>query len=165
MEKTDRLRQAEAVLQAILPGMEILGVNFGRGFFVSFAAFDSPDRRVDEVQVQIESRWTLFPTPPDQLPEHEAELPSLSTVEAVSLLAGLQGQPIRDVRLGEHQAHLLIAFASGALLFVHGNHQHYESWNARITGDRPDGAHAVVALPGGDVAVFVADEASGPKRT
>lgn len=160
MGKTDRLRKAESELQAILLGAEILGVNFGGGLIVVFWYPDphlSDPRPVyggADIYLHIESRWTGFPTEPDRLPEREEELPELTIVQGVSLLAGLQGQPIRAVRLGERHAHLVITFQSGAVVFVHGNHEHFESWNISVHAGPTDRTDLIVALAGGDVALF-----------
>jgi hypothetical protein len=128
---------------------EISGARFGRsGFIILFESyFPSRDVRFDELFLRVESRWALFPSPPQRLPEGEQDIPAWSLSEQLSALAALVNQKVNDVALGPNCPHLLLKFDSGAYLIFNGHHERYECWELATIGGQPM-EYRIVALPG-----------------
>ena len=151
--------QAEALLRRLCLGVEIIGVRWFAGnvtVILSRVAQESdpPADRIafDELLLTVESRWCVFPSRPERLPDSEEELPAPSLEERVAALACLTGQPIVDATLGAQCPHLVLTFASGSIFFLNGHHERYETWNLSTVG-APSGQDClIVAVPGDEVA-------------
>jgi hypothetical protein len=153
--RSEDLREAEGILQAVLPNAEIGGVRFGRTFVLLFEYYEYPVRiQCWEIYLKIEARFAVYLTPPERLPTGADELSELSLTQKVAAVAGLRGQLIREVQLGEDTAHLIITFQTGAVLFVSGNDQLYESWEFGVVGAPPEREYLVIAVPGGGATCF-----------
>ncbi len=164
-------QQAETLLRQLCLGTQIVGVRWRAFAFTIVLERSTPDtpsprgvpgppeRRdttitAQEVDLVVESRWTVFPARPEHFPKREEELPDLALEERVSTLARLAGQDIVDVALGEQEPHLILTFASGSVLFLNGRHDKFECWNLGTIGAAAGSEWLIVTVPGGDLAIF-----------
>jgi hypothetical protein len=152
----------EAALRFLCRGTQIVGARWYAGnFFIEI----EPVRRSPLMQSQgappgdllltVESRWTVYPRRPDHLPRREEELPALSLEERLIALARLADQDIVDASLGDHNPHLILTFASGSVFFLNGYDEAYECWNLAMVDDLEGFRWSIVAVPGGDIALFI----------
>lgn len=112
--------------------------------------FDDPERpSVEEAYLRIENGWTLLrPGEPDGSPLTDLQNDYRDLAAVAARFAGLR---VRSVRLGSDDGHLWLTFESGDTLFVNGSNDSYESWELSC------GDYMVVALAGGDLAVWSPD--------
>lgn len=148
----------EKVLNHIFVGSQLDGMKFGPGpgtFLIRFEHYTN--HSPDQLWLNIESRWAVFPKETRVFPNSQEEMIDLSEEEAYIFILRLRREKVNAVRLGSQYPHLHIEFESGKTLFVNGNHDKYECWQA---GDGPEYAgHAwlIVATPGGDISTWAPD--------
>jgi hypothetical protein len=165
MNARDR-RKTEAVLRALCVGTQIVGARwYAHSFFVALEPVPPHRGQHDltDLTLSVESRWTVFPAPPEQYPTSEAELPDLSLEERLVALARLADQEIVAAALGADAPHLILTFDSGRVFFLNGAHAAYECWNLTTATAEPDKQWLIVAVPGGEIALFSPPGAAVPE--
>jgi hypothetical protein len=153
----DDKSQAESALRELCLGKQIVGVRwYAFNFFIEIESVNTqlPHAWNIALLLTVESRWTVFPAWPVHLPEREQDLPNSSLEERVVTLARLAGQDIVGVRLGDDYPHLILTFDSGSVFFLNGYHDSYECWNLSSVGAPDNNDWLIVAVPGGEVAIF-----------
>ena len=146
---------AEAVLRRLCQGGSVNGIRFGGilEMLVQDSFHPLPPLR-GQVYINLASRWTLFESRPSQFPEHENELPELTVEQELHLLCTIRERTIERVELGHAKPHLILTLDTGAIFFLCGNNDSYESWDVGVAmGDRSEQWH-VIALPGGEVGIW-----------
>lgn len=150
---------SEKLLRELYLGTQIVGTRWYSNVEVIFdrAGARAPDKRFAYAQLylRIEARCAIFRTRPALFPESVDDLPVVSLTDTVGSLATLAGQEVVDVALGVEYAHLIVTFDSGAILFVHGYDEQYESWNLEAEGLPSGQIWLIGAMPGGRVAYAV----------
>lgn len=152
----DDKRKAEVILNSQCVGSEIVGVRwYAHNFFIEIESVPTLSISTHpDLLLTVESRWTVFPARPERVPEREDDLPDVPLEERVAMLARLAGQKIVSAVLGDEHPHLLLTFESGAVFFLNGYHEEYESWNlgtVRAAGGRE---WLIVALASSRIAVW-----------
>lgn len=174
----DRL-VAEAALRRLCLGAEVVGMYwdwFPQG--ASLLIKDGPRPRHDPryaryittrpygtLSIGIGDQWTMLTAmpAPDARVEHAIAdaVPASLPDEALQQLVQLRAQTITSIRLGIAVAHLLISFASGQVLFVHGDDPDHESWQAsldRIDISDPERHWMLINTPGGEISLWTPDD-------
>lgn len=145
-ESVARIKHLEAtrILQHLFNASSFVGIDFGSGPNHHLLYFKRGD---NESWLSIEGPWYVH-----------SSGPSFNEDEQLHHLIGLRRERVCSIRLSEDTPHLELTFESGAVLFVNGYHEQYESWQA---GDaRPLGGEhfLLVAMPQGDLAVFAEED-------
>ncbi len=141
--RTEHL-EATRILQHLFNASSFVGIDFGSGPNHHLLYFN---RDGNESWLSIEGPWYVH-----------SSGPSFNEDEQLHHLVGLRRERVRSILLSEDNPHLELTFESGAVLFVNGYHEQYESWQA---GDaRPLGGEhfLLVAMPQGDLAVFAEED-------
>jgi len=126
---------SEKALNHIFVGSQLDGIKFGPGpgaFLIRFEHYGN--QTPDQLWLNIESKWSVFPKETRVFPNTEAEMIELSEAEEYQLIFELRREKVKSVWLGDQSPHLHIKFESGKTLFVNGHHDKYECWQA---GDGP----------------------------
>lgn len=149
---------AEKALNHIFVGSQLDGVKFGLGLGAFLIRFEHyTEHSPDQVWLNVESRWAVFPSGTQFFPSSEAEMAELSEEEEYQLIFQLRRKKVNAVRLGNQSPHLHIQFESGITLFVNGYHDKFECWQAGdgpgYTGDE----WLIVATPGAGVSTWAPD--------
>jgi len=150
-------QEAESRLRTLCIGLQVVGVRwFAFNFSIAIEPFtpQTPPTHKSNLSLTIESRWTIFSTMPDQLPERDEDIPELPLEKKVALLAQLAGHDIVAVSLGNEQPHLMLTFNCGRILFINGYHHEYESWQLSTVGEPEERRWDIIAIPGGNIAIF-----------
>lgn len=137
--------EATQILHHLFHTSSFVGIDFGSGPNHHLLYFK---RDENESWLSIEGPWHIH-TPTSSFDEDEQ----------LQQLVQLRRERIRTIRLADDQPHLELTFESDAVLYVNGYHDQFESWQA---GDaRPIGGdkYLLVAMPQGELAIFVEDEA------
>ncbi|KQL45223.1 hypothetical protein AN963_21520 [Brevibacillus choshinensis] len=156
--ESEHKQYTEKVLNHIFVGSQLDGVKFGLGpgaFLIRFEHYTN--HSPDQLWLNIESRWAVFPKETRVFPKSEAEMIDFSEEEAYQSVFLLRREKVTSVRLGSLYPHLHIGFESGKTLFVNGYHDKYECWQA---GDGPGYTGQewlIVATPGGDISTWAPD--------
>lgn len=151
---------AEKTLNHIFVGSQLDGIKFGLGpgaVFIRFERYIMQERHPNQLWLNIESYWNVFPKGTNTFPNSEAEMKELSEEEEYKLIFEIRREKVAHVRLGELAPHLIIEFESGKTLFVNGHHAIYECWQA---GDGPGytgGNWLIVCAPGNSIATWAPD--------
>ncbi|UTT42807.1 DUF6188 family protein [Exiguobacterium aurantiacum] len=143
MTRTEHL-EATRILHHLFNASSFVGIDFGSGPNHHLLYFKRDD---NESWLSIEGPWYVH-----------SSGPSFNEDEQLQHLVGLRRERVCSIRLSEDNPHLELSFESGAVLFVNGYHEQYESWQA---GDaRPLGGEhfLLVAMPQGDLAVFAEED-------
>lgn len=111
----------------------------------------------DQLWLNIESYWNVFPKGTDIFPNSEAEMNELSEEEEYKLIFEVRREKVSNVRLGELAPHLIIEFESGSTLFVNGNHDKYECWQAGDGAGYTGEDWLIVGAPGSSVVTWAPD--------
>lgn len=138
--------EASTILTHLFSTTSFVGIDFGSGPNHHLLYFKRGDDH--EAWLSIEGPWHVHTA--DTLFDEALQL---------QRLIELRRERVRHVRLGDEYPHLELTFESGRTLFVNGFHKQFESWQA---GDaRPLGGdeYLLVAMPQGELAVFVEEEA------
>jgi hypothetical protein len=149
---------AMRALNYIFVGCQLDGVKFGLGqgaFLIRFEQY--VNHSPDQLWLNIESRWAVFPKGTQLFPVSEAEMVELSEEEEYQLIFELRREKVIAVRLGTQSPHLHIEFESGKTLFVNGHHDKYECWQV---GDGTGYTHhkwLIVATPGDGISTWARD--------
>lgn len=130
-------------LEAVLLGRAIIGMYFS-GSNLWFNDPDHPSGR--DAYLRIENSWALVD--PGAGSDHLPEDLRNDYRELARVAASLAESRVQSIRLGTEHAHLWLTFDDGQTLFVCGKKDCYESWELSY------GDYMVVALAGGDVAVW-----------
>ncbi|RSD26872.1 hypothetical protein [Mesobacillus subterraneus] len=146
MKNEDRLL-AEKVLRQLFIGAKVDGLQLGTNR-IFFKRLDHAD---GQLYLNIESKWCLFPSPPEAYPKSEDEIESYSEREALRKIDDIRGQEAVNIELGADSPHLIITFTNGTTLFINGRDHEYECSQA---GVHPNDDWLIVALPGDDIAVW-----------
>ncbi len=157
MDMRDK-RLGEAALLYLCRGTQVVGVRwYAFNFFIALEPVNPPQQEAapGALLLTVESRWTVYPMWPDHLPTREEDLPELSLEERVVALTRLAGQDIVSAALGDHHPHLILTFESGSVFFLNGYHEAYECWNLTTVDDLEGDKWSIVAMPGGDIALFI----------
>lgn len=143
MTRTEYL-EATRILQHLFHMSSFVGVDFGSGPNHHLLYFNRKDQ---ESWISIEGPWRIH-----------AATESFDEDEQLQHLVRLRRERVHHVRLTEERPHLELTFESGATLFINGYHDQFETWQA---GDaRPLGGdqYLLVAMPQGELAVFIEGE-------
>lgn len=140
MTRSEYVKTSE-ILQHLFRTSAFVGIDFGSGPNHHLLYFK---RAGLESWLSIEGFWQV-----------QASRQHFDEHEQLQHLIHLRREHVVDVQLAEEHPHIELTFESGAILYVNGYHDQYESWQA---GDaRPLGGehYLVVAMPEGDLAIFV----------
>jgi len=151
---------AEKTLRYLCVGSKVEGIKF-YGNQILLSETDVNRHRIDgQVYLNIESRFQVFNSFPDHIPNHEDELPDLNWIEDAKRLCELRLKQITDISLGDGVPHLFITFESGEVLFVFGHHDRYESWQLGVLNNNTNKEEhwVVIAVPGDGIAIWNPDE-------
>ncbi|WP_423410303.1 hypothetical protein AABM38_10400 [Heyndrickxia sp. MSNUG] len=150
---------SEKVLKQLFIGSQLDGVKFGPGpgsTLIKFMHYTS--KQPDELWVNIESKWTVFPSAINEFPNSEDEMDDSTEEEEYSLLIKLQREKVIDIKLGETVPHLKIGFSSGLTIFVNGHHDMYECWQAGDGAGYTGEEWLIVATPGDDITTWAPND-------
>lgn len=155
MYKDDK-KLAEAVLSYLCKGEEIEGVRFGASLQMLLT---SRPMVKGQTYLNLVSRWAVFDSCPEKLPDSEAGIPEMSQEEQILAIYGIKWLKIVDIRLGEARPHLIMTLEDGKVLFLNGRHDLYETWQFGVICWHPDECWSLVAMPGGAIAYWVPQSA------
>lgn len=154
MEREDKFI-AEQVISFLCKGSEIGGLRFES--FPQLLLTGPTEYRYNvsgQVFINIETRFIIFPSMPDRLPNSEDEIEDLDEEKVFNQLFNLRKKLITDIQLGSMEPHLIITFDTGEVLFINGKDNMYESWQLGVAYNDNNGYWLVVSCPGGGVAVW-----------
>lgn len=160
MDNTHR-RFSEKALKHLFLGSQLDGVKFGVGpgaMLIRFMHYDESNNRPDDLWINIESRWNVFPSEIKDYPTSEDEMGDLTEDEEYNLVYKLRREKVVDIILGESVPHLIIVFQSGQSMFINGHHNMYECWQAGDGGGYTGEEWLIVATPGDDIATWAPDD-------
>ncbi len=146
---------AEKVLKYLCIGAQIEGILF-YGIRILISESDlSKNRILGQTQLHIESNWCILDKMPDELPVLKDDIDDINWEDEYKKVLTLRLKTITDVCLGEDVPHLIITLDNGQIIFVHGYHKKFESWQVEILGNNDYKEDwRVVACPGGDIEVW-----------
>ena len=143
---------ALAVVRHLIVGGTIGGVRFG--VCPQLLIHDTPPLLRGQVYINLQARWSLFPSFPASEPESEECMPELAMEDQLVQISRLRDLPIRRVDFGVAAAHLLLTLEGGSVFFLWGKHEQYETWQVGVAFGEPGETWEVVACPGGRLAVW-----------
>ncbi|WP_142292167.1 hypothetical protein [Bacillus sp. OV166] len=146
---------SEKALKHIFIGSQLDGVKFGVGagaILIQFMHYTN--QQPEDLWINIETRWTVFPPGVKDYPNSEGELEELTEEEEYHLLFLLRRDKVVDVQMGELAPHLHIVFQSGQTMFVNGHHEMYECWQAGDGAWYTGEEWLVVAGPGDSITTW-----------
>ncbi|NMH68341.1 hypothetical protein HF072_06065 [Bacillus sp. RO3] len=156
MDSNDKV-QAEALLNNLFQGSQLDGVQFGMSpgpLTLSFFHYKNTDAEDPQLFLNIESTWCFLAPGEKQYPSSEDEIADLSEEEKLLHIIRMRRQRVTKVELvDDHAPHLLIRFENDYSLFINGNHDEFECWQAGIEGD----SELVSALPGKELTIWTPD--------
>ncbi|MDQ0914613.1 hypothetical protein [Paenibacillus sp. V4I5] len=146
---------AEKTLKFLCVGSQIEGIKF-YGTQILISESETNRSRIDgQIYLNIESRFKIFESYPEHIPNHEDELPYMDWIDGYKTLCELRLKRITDVKLGESIPHLFVYFHTGEVLFVFGHHNKYECWQLGVWNNSiKDEDWEVIAVPGNNIAIF-----------
>jgi hypothetical protein len=150
---------AEKALNQIFIGSKLDGVKFGIGpgaILIRFMHYIN--REPDDLWVNIESKWAVFPKGTSRYPTSENEMDVLSEEEQYKLIFELRREEVITIKIGDTCPHLYIEFQSGKMLFVNGHHEMYECWQAGDGAGYTGHKWLVVAVPGDSIALWAPED-------
>lgn len=150
---------SEKALKHLFIGSQLDGVKFGPGsgsILIRFMQYT--DKQPGDLWVNIESKWTVFPSEFKDNPHSEDEMEDLTEEDEYSLVFKLRREKVIDIKLGESVPHLIILFQSGLTMFINGHHDMYECWQAGDGAGYTGEEWLIVATPGNDIATWVPDD-------
>ena len=152
---------SEAVLRRLCLGSSIVGAHWPTGFGLVLARLYRSDSSnvadpidYNHLILTIETRWHVYTTRPDTFPRDDTDLPCYSLPDSAALIANLANKKIIYAGLGLDYPHLELEFESGEVIFVNGRNEIYESWNIETINMTSQGAWQLIAMPGGETALF-----------
>jgi len=87
----DTKELAEAVIKHLLLGAEVRGLRFGPQPDILFAGSAADKPTYLQPYLKLASRWTVFSSLPQNLPDDESQLPEMSPEEELELIWHLRG--------------------------------------------------------------------------
>lgn len=146
---------AESVLSRLCQGAQIDGIRFGPVLQLLITDHSSgKDPIAGQTYLNLGSKWTVFDSAPASLPDSETELPGMTEDQQIQTICGMRGLTITGIELGRSQPHLIITLEDGRVFFLNGRDDQYESWQLGVAMGDPAESWLVVAVPGGDIAVW-----------
>lgn len=152
---------AEKALKHLLIGSQLDGVKFGLSpgsFLIRFERYYPPEQEPEQLWINIESKWTVFPTEIIDYPNSEDEMDDLNEEEQLNLVFKLRRDKVVDVKLGETIPHLIMVFQSGLTMFVNGHDDMYECWQVGDGAGYGSKIWEIVATPGDGIATWAPDD-------
>lgn len=150
---------SEKALKQLFIGSQLDGVKFGTGPGSTLIKFmHYTNKQPDELWVNIESKWTVFPSAINDYPNSEEEMDDLTEEDEYSLVIKLRRKKVIDIKLGETIPHLIIVFESGLTIFINGHHDMYECWQAGDGAGYTGEEWLVVAAAGDDITTWVPND-------
>ncbi|MNI26907.1 hypothetical protein D3C73_806260 [compost metagenome] len=105
---------AEKALNHIFVGNQLDGVKFGPGPGSLLICFENySNHSPDQLWLNIESKWAVFPKETRVFPTSEADMIELSEEEEYKFIFELRREKVIAVKLGSLSPHLHIEFESG----------------------------------------------------
>jgi hypothetical protein len=150
---------SEKALKHLFIGSQLDGVKFGPGagsMLIRFLHYTY--KQPDGLWVNIESKWTFFPSAINDYPNSEDEMEDLTEEDEYSLVFKLRREKVIDIKLGENVPHLIIIFQSGLTMFINGHHDMYECWQAGDGAGYTGEEWLIVATPGDDIATWAPND-------
>ncbi|WP_433774113.1 hypothetical protein [Bacillus wiedmannii] len=147
---------AEKVLKHLFVGAQIDRIQFditSDTIKIHFINFEIPVDYDNQLYVNIESKWSLFNSPPARYPSNEDEFDDYSE-EDYKRIYEMRRQKVIDIKLDKESPHLLITFENNKTMFVNGFHDCFECWQAGVQRDD----WLVVAAPGNAIATWAPDD-------
>jgi hypothetical protein len=146
---------AEKTLKYLCIGSQIEGIKF-YGTQILISESETNRHRIDgQIYLNIENRFKIYKSYPENIPNHEDELPDMDWIDGYKILCELRLKRITNVQLGKFIPHLFIYFETGEVLFIFGHHDKYESWQLGVWNNSYKDEHwDVIAVPGNNIAVF-----------
>jgi hypothetical protein len=90
---------------------------------------DSKKNLRGKIYLNLASKWKVFESLPNQLPQDESDFPETTVDEDLHRLCEIREAQISKVELGNICPHLLFHFVDGRILYVNGHSNGYESWD------------------------------------
>jgi hypothetical protein len=151
---------SERALKHLFVGSQLDGVKFGVGpgsILIRFMHY-TPNQEPDDLWLNIETKWTVFPTEIKDFPNSEDEMEDLTEEEEYNLVFKLRRDKVVDVKLGETVPHLIMVFQSGLTMFVNGHHDKYECWQVGDGAGYGGEQWLIVSTPGDGIATWAPDD-------
>ena len=143
--------EATRVLRHLLLGEQPSGLRFGS---TQILFQSSPGKPRGEPYINLSSAWCVFPSKPTNLPSTEADVPGPTRPEdEYQLIISLRDRTVVDVEVCHPVPHLLVTFDDNSVLYVNGNNDHYEPWQAGQSFSENE-TWLVVACPGNSIAIW-----------
>jgi hypothetical protein len=150
---------SEKALKHLFIGSQLDGVKFGVGpGSVLFRFMHFTTKQPDDLWINIESKWTVFPSEINDYPNSEDDIQDLNEEEEYNLVLKLRRDKVVDIKLGKSVPHLIIIFQSGLTMFVNGHHNKYECWQAGDGFGYSGEEWLIVATPGDDITTWAPSE-------
>lgn len=147
---------AEKVLKHLFIGAQIDRIQFditSETIKIYFINFEIPVDYDEQLYVNIESKWSIFNSPPARYPSKEDEFNDYSK-EDYKRIDEMRNQKVTDIQLDIESPHLIITLENGQIIYVNGFHEDYECWQAGVQCED----WLVVATPGNEIATWIPDE-------
>ncbi len=147
MDESDR-KFAESVMNRLMKGSSVNGLRF----FTPQLLLDGPKDIAQEAYINLSSEWDIFDSLPEKFP---VECEDLTQEQEEIKLHQLRGEEVKEIKILSPHPHLVVHFESGKFLYMNGEGQVYEPWQAGLTshGENSD-TWLIVACPGGGMAVW-----------
>ncbi len=155
MTNIENKQFAEKALKYIFIGSQLDGMKFGPGpgaILIRFQHYSN--KNPDELWINIESKWAVFPKGNRNFPNSESEMDDISEEDEYKIIFQLRREKVTDIRLGTTSPHLYIEFECGKTLFVNGYHEKYECWQAGDGGGYTGQEWLVVSVPGNSISTW-----------
>lgn len=115
----------------------------------------SKHRVLGQTLLNIESNWCILDKMPNELPVLKDDIDDINWEDEYKKVLALRLRTITDVCLGEDVPHLIITLDNGQIIFVHGYHKKFESWQLEVLGNSDYKEDwGVVAYSEGNIAVW-----------
>lgn len=153
--KVEHREYAEKVLTHLFIGSQLDGVKFGlspAALLIRFEHYE--DNSPDQLWLNIESKWDLYPKHTNDFPDSDGEMRELSEEDQYKMIFELRREKVTNIKLGKLVPHLYIKFESGQTLFVNGHHEKYECWQAGDGSEYSGNKWLVVATPGDGISTW-----------
>ncbi|RED52949.1 hypothetical protein DFP95_1285 [Cohnella lupini] len=151
----EHIKYAEKILSHIFIGSQLDGVKFGPGPAALLIRFEHyGNHSPDQLWLNIESKWGVYPKNTYDFPNSENEMSELSEEHEYKLIFELRREKVANIKLGKLAPHLHIEFESGKTLFVNGHHHKFECWQAGDGLGYSGDEWLVVATPGDGISMW-----------
>jgi hypothetical protein len=149
----------ESVLKFLCLDGQIDGIRFGPVPQLLISNSNKNSQSIKgQIYLNLASKWRIYNTKPNEFPELEHEISSMTEEEEISEICKLRLKTITNISLTDINPNLIIEFNDQTTFYMIGYDPQYESWQLGVAYNPPNEFWDVIAMPGGEITAFIPKE-------